>query len=1140
MPAPSADEPTRAFNPGPNVKGPGDQPSTTLPSPPEDPGVTAGWGVTHAGPVTLPEVPGYEIQAEIARGGMGVVYRARQVSLNRTLALKMILSGRLASAADVQRFRTEAEAAANLDHPNILPIYEVGEHQGHHYFSMKLVDGGCLGERLAERTRDTAAAARLLVTVARAVHFAHQCGVLHRDLKPGNILLDADGTPYITDFGIAKRLDGDSHTHTGSILGTPSYMPPEQARADKQLTTAVDVYALGAILYELLTGRPPFQAATAVETILQVMEREPQPPRNLAPGCDRDLETICLKCLEKDPRRRYPSAEALADEIDRWLRGEPILARPTTVLGRARKWVRRNPWRAGLAAGLLVALVGGLAGMTALYLRAEQRGTALAAALKDAGEQRTAAEERGTALGLALKDADEQRKQALEQAYAADMNGAGYALESGNVGRVLKALDRQTAAATRPDLRGWEWHFLWRTTHAGRGFRVGERTDNRVVLDLVPDIGTVISGEYGKPECVVHDWPGGRVRATIPEHYLGWSRRTPDRNAPTLFTWMSRKDKKKDVGITVRERDLATGQELAAWPLDVRLKPPGDHCLVTPDGRRLVFVADAIQDLTNKDVLSSLEIIVSPPTFTKLVVWDRVTRKLLSVPLRGVVGVGGFTGRPPVVSYDGRRIAIFGMTTAAPAARFMMGGGEETFTESRLFFDLETGNPLARIDTRRGITRRSADAAHPSDPDVFAVASEERSIRLFDSVTGQDRFVIDTRGSAPTAAAFSPDGGTLGVGHANGTVSLFNLNTRQLITAFPGLADPVDWLSFADGGRVVVAAAADEVKTWELDGLPGPVRVRPQSRGGPGSYWNPTAFLDGGRTLLLDDIFGGHRALHDTRTGNARADRSFGRFAVAVRGVDGPLFVLQSEPDTDRTTHWEVFDPTSGRRAALPLVSKQVVPTAPAFRAFDREPVGLSADGRRVVVQVWDKWPQQAHLEVIDAGSGAVLRTTGSGQMRHSAFSPDGRWLVYTDENKMRLLVIDGTEETFPLPVRAPGLAFTIDSRSLVFPSSETTLAVLDLTTRSVTRSIAVLSSIRGFALTPDSRRLFVAEGGEGRSGTVKVYAADSGLELMTLPTPAAAARQLVISHDGHLLAVAFGNRETWVYDARPAEPAGR
>jgi predicted Ser/Thr protein kinase len=302
----------------------------------------------------------YELESEIARGGMGVVFRARQKSLNRVVALKMILTGQLASPADVQRFRTEAEHAANLDHPNILPIYEVGDHDGRQYFTMKLVEGGSLAGRAAALLPDGRAAASLVATLARAVHFAHQRGILHRDLKPANVLIDADGTPYVTDFGLAKKTGGDSGlTNTGAVVGTPSYMPPEQARGEKGLTVAADVYSLGAILYELLSGRAPFRGETIYETLKQVLETEPPDPRQINPKADRDLSAVALKCLAKDPAKRYASADALAADLDRWLAGEPTTARPPSLAGLAARWLRRNAAAAatviavGVAWGLL-------------------------------------------------------------------------------------------------------------------------------------------------------------------------------------------------------------------------------------------------------------------------------------------------------------------------------------------------------------------------------------------------------------------------------------------------------------------------------------------------------------------------------------------------------------------------------------------------------------------------------------------------------------------------------------------------------------------------------------------------------------------------------------------------------------------
>ena len=266
----------------------------------------------------------YELLGELARGGMGVVYRARQVSLDRVVALKMILSGQFASEAEIRRFRAEAEAAAHLDHPHIVPIFEVGRHQGHAFFSMKLIAGGNLGRHLARYLDDPEATARLMATVARTIEHAHRKGMIHRDLKPSNILIDESGQPLIADFGLVKRAgDGSSLTSSGVLLGTPAYMAPEQVSGD-EAAPAADIYSLGAILYQLLTGRPPFRGGTVAETLAQVLEHDPVPPRKLRPSIPRELEYICLKCLEKSPGKRYHSAAALAADLERFLRGEEV------------------------------------------------------------------------------------------------------------------------------------------------------------------------------------------------------------------------------------------------------------------------------------------------------------------------------------------------------------------------------------------------------------------------------------------------------------------------------------------------------------------------------------------------------------------------------------------------------------------------------------------------------------------------------------------------------------------------------------------------------------------------------------------------------------------------------------------------
>ncbi len=341
----------------------------------------------HGVPTTIRYFGDYELLEEIARGGMGVVYKARQASLNRLVALKMILRGTFASPRDIQRFRAEAESAANLDHPHIVPIYEVSEHDGQQYYSMKFVEGTSLAKHPRGQLREEVSR---LIDVVRAVHDAHQHGVLHRDLKPSNVLVDSHGTLFVTDFGLAKRLADTASDHSltepGQVLGTPRYMAPEQAAGRKDLTVAADLYSLGVILYERLTGQTPFVGENALTLLRQVRETEPPRPSVIRPGLERDLETVVLKCLDKDPARRYSSAESLAEDLSNWLTGRPISARPVGQAERAWRWCKRNPVVAGLAASLALALVLGTV-VSGFFALAERRGRIRAEEAEDRTER---------------------------------------------------------------------------------------------------------------------------------------------------------------------------------------------------------------------------------------------------------------------------------------------------------------------------------------------------------------------------------------------------------------------------------------------------------------------------------------------------------------------------------------------------------------------------------------------------------------------------------------------------------------------------------------------------------------------------------------------------------------------------------
>ena len=411
----------------------------------DEPSSSTGKDSSSAGP--LPNALGgrfgdYELLEEIARGGMGVVYRARQVSLNRTVALKMILSGQFASRQEVLRFRAEAEAAANLHHANIVAIHETGEQEGRHYFSMDYVTGRNLAEIAAGGPLPARRVARYASIIAEGIHYAHEQGVLHRDLKPSNILIDENDQPRITDFGLAKRVRGDfGLTVTGQLLGSPNFMPPEQTSGKSgKVGPAGDVYGLGAIVYHLLTGRPPFQAETIEDVLRQLHEADPVAPRLLNPSIPRDLETICLKCLEKDPAKRYPNARELADELDRFLRDEPIRAHPINAPQKIWRWCRRKPLLTSLIALVFVVSAAGIMGILVQWQRAERN----AAAERDQHER-----------------AETEKAEARRYLYVANMNLAQQAWEQNNIGRLRQLLEETQES---PD-RGFEWYYWQRQTH---------------------------------------------------------------------------------------------------------------------------------------------------------------------------------------------------------------------------------------------------------------------------------------------------------------------------------------------------------------------------------------------------------------------------------------------------------------------------------------------------------------------------------------------------------------------------------------------------------------------------------------------------------------------------------------------------
>jgi WD40 repeat protein len=1032
----------------------------------------------------VPAIPGYELLRELGRGGMGVVFEARHLGLKRTVALKVVLGSDLAGREALARFRGEAETLACLHHPNVVQVFDAGEYDGRPFFAMELVRGGSLKDRLTGAPLSPARAAGLVLALARAVQAAHEKGIVHRDLKPGNVLLDRDGEgpadppeaaadwgiPKVSDFGLAKRVgSGAEQTRTGAILGTPSYMAPEQAAGSaKDAGPLADIYALGAILYECLTGRPPFRGETPLDTIQQVLRLEPVPPRRLQPGVPRDLGVICLKCLEKAPSKRYASAAELAEDLQRFLDGRAIHARPPAAPERMWKWTRRNPALAvaSLAGAALLAVMVGLLWVRQMALDDKQKAfDKLSRALGDA-ERANATSRR------AQGESDASR-------YASDVRLADQLFQSGDVSRLAEILDRHVPpAGASEDRRGFEWWYL--RQYAGRISQT-LRTHGEPLWSLgyLPDGKSLVTtvGHWGKKRLVIWDLVRREERFSRTIRQEGHEGLAAVSRNGDLVAWSGgewelvalwdvRAGKERTsvrhpgrvdrLGLSHDGRSLATcgDGQVAVW--DTRtgarrllVKTPsalfagvalaGDSLVVAHQGGKvdlhwyslqtgqLIHTAASGDEVLRLSCSPRGRFLLVVGIHSKGRVWDNKWRRQIPLVIDGVRWLAMSPDERLLAAAVHDAVEVYEISTGRRRATYRWqpreiksvsfsqdGRALAAATSEGALYELD-GRANHAPDRLRCGGRYTAAIARLPDGKGFAVVTSQGEVESVDFRTGERRTLLKGCGKYASLLALSPDGQLIAVAWKQGSdIGIWDVRTGKLRTTLK--SNSVIWgIAVAPGGRWVAARDEQAVRLWDLNGrAPAGGTLYP-----PGGNVRDLAFTPDGKTLLTAadtsvcawDVSGPDTPRQPACTVRHRLDT----FRVTV-SADGKT--VATEECAGKVRLWKLSADRKLTQDGEPL---------PGGRSSEYHGLSFSRDGRSLLA-----------IHNVDVDLWAL---PGRGLVRLSGRSGSGT--LSADGKTLALATADGEVEWWDaaaLRVRYPGprpdpvrsLAFSPDGTALL------------------------------------------------------------------------------------------------------------